>query len=44
MQINSFGQILALLVLVAALVLALVGQLTWVVAGMFMALSIARLT
>lgn len=44
MQINSIGAILAILVLVAALVLALVGQVSWLMAGLFMALAVARLT
>jgi hypothetical protein len=39
----GLGAILALIVLIAAFVLALMGTLTWLVAGMFIALAIARL-
>ena len=40
----ALGQFLAVLVLVAALVLALIGHLSWPVAGLLMALAVARLT
>lgn len=39
----TFGTVLALAVAVVALVLAVIGELTVIVAGMFIALAIARL-
>jgi hypothetical protein len=39
----GLGGILALLVILAAFVLALMGQLPWLVAGMFIAIAVARL-
>lgn len=43
MTINSIGAILALAVIVVALVLAVIGQMAWLSAGLFIALGIARL-
>lgn len=44
MQINSIGAVLAVVVLVAAVVLGLIGQLAWPLALLLGLLAIARLT
>lgn len=44
MTINSLGAVLAIVVLVAAVVLGLIGQLTWPAALLLGLLAVARLT
>ena len=44
MQITNLGSVLAIIALVLAIVFVVVGQLSWVVAGLVVLLAIARLT
>lgn len=43
MTIGSVGQVIAIVVLLLAIVFGVLGQLTWIVAGLIAALAIARL-
>lgn len=42
--LGSLGAVIAVVVLILALVLAIIGKLPWILAGLFAALALARIT
>jgi hypothetical protein len=44
MTISNLGSVLAVIALVVSLVLAIIGHLPWVVAGLIALLAVSRLT